>query len=356
MAPGDKITAAFTVKNDSTIAIKYRAKVELPDGTALTADVTGLKDKWTSVEAGAELATDAVTLVVELPTTATEGFEEAKTIKLTVEAVQANADVTDSVVADGTQAGLVKLIDELPAADEEGQYTIELPDGKYEVPSSSDAKTEGKEIVIKGAGEGTSLKVTSSTVFAEGGNLIYDRDASFVFENMSIVGEGKSVNYGGIVCDKVTYKNCVIYGKTHLYGSADFINCTFIQEEDEYSFYTWGANVVNVESCRFRSQCKAIKLYGNNTTVLNIKNSSFTSTVVDKAVVEVGKESGYNDADYTLNITNCTETGFADGELVKNSGNTTGSHWYSDAYYDRNNNTPMVVTIDGVEVYRTPKA
>lgn len=98
MVAGDKVTVKYTVKNNSTVAIKYRAKVEVPKITELEHELRGdLKTEWTKVEAGADLTSSDVTMVVKLPTTATGDFAETnKTFKLVVEAVQANAVTTDS--------------------------------------------------------------------------------------------------------------------------------------------------------------------------------------------------------------------------------------------------------------------
>lgn len=167
----------------------------------------------------------------------------------------------------------------------------------------------------------STIDVVAKAVSAEGGMLNYQRGSSFTFENLTIqAGEG---NFDGIVCDELTYKNCVIKGKLTLFGKATFIDCTFDNDMDnQYSIWTWGGTDVKFENCTFNTNGKAILLYGRakengESTNLTVNNCVFNDSnngSKGKAAIEIGND--YN-ATYTLNISNATVDGFAKG---KNTG------------------------------------
>lgn len=174
--------------------------------------------------------------------------------------------------------------------------------------------------------------------------LNYQRGSSFTFKNMKIqAGEG---NFDGIVCDELTYENCTIKGKLTLYGKATFIGCTFENDmTNQYSIWTWGGTDVKFEGCTFNTNGKAILLYGRATKenptnltvsdcILNDRNSGSAG----KAAVEIGND--YN-ATYTLNISGCSVSGFAEGK------NTGSKFWANKNSMDAEH---LSVTIDGAKV------
>ena len=194
-------------------------------------------------------------------------------------------------------------------------------------------------------GDGTqTADVVSKAVSAEGGQLNYQRGSSFTFKNMTIqAGEG---SFDGIVCDALTFENCIIKGKLTLYGKATFINCTFENDmDDQYSIWTWGGTEVKFEDCTFNTNGKAILLYGHATaakpTNLTVSNCNFNDSQngsAGKAAIEVGND--YN-ATYTLTVTGCTVNGFAEGK------NTGDKLWANKNKMDA---AHLSVTIDGTKV------
>ena len=201
-----------------------------------------------------------------------------------------------------------------------------------------------RNITFIGNGSQT-VDVITNTVNAEGGQLNYQRGSSFTFENLTIqAGEG---SFDGIVCNELTFKNCTIKGKLTLYGKATFINCTFENTmDDQYSIWTWGGTDVTFQGCTFKTNGKAILLYGgasgSNPTNLIVNNCTFNdrkSGAAGKAAIEIGND--YN-ATYTLTVNNATVNGFAAG---KNTGSTL---WANKNSMDR---AHLSVTVDGEKVY-----
>ena len=199
---------------------------------------------------------------------------------------------------------------------------------------------KSRDITFSGDGSQT-VDVITNAVSAEGGQLNYQRGSSFTFENLTIqAGEG---SFDGIVCDELTYKNCIIKGKLTLYGKATFINCVFDNTMDnQYSIWTWGGTDVTFENCTFNTNGKAILLYGqataSNPTNLVVNNCIFNdrnSGTAGKAAIEIGND--YN-ATYTLTVNNATVNGFAAGK------NTGSKLWANKNSMDA---AHLTVTIDG---------
>lgn len=108
ITPGDKITFELEGKNTSNVAIQYRYRIEVIEGFDLMSGciftVEGTKypamasydSKWANLAVGQNVEqNDKIELALELPISAGNYFQnlDAK-IKLTVEAVQANADMS----------------------------------------------------------------------------------------------------------------------------------------------------------------------------------------------------------------------------------------------------------------------
>ena len=202
---------------------------------------------------------------------------------------------------------------------------------------------KSRDITFSGDGSQT-VDVITNAISAEGGQLNYQRGSSFTFENLTIqAGEG---NFDGIVCDEVTYKNCIINGKLTLYGKATFINCTFENTmANQYSIWTWGGTDVKFEGCTFNTNGKAILLYGQATeskpTNLVVNNCIFNDRnngTAGKAAIEIGND--YN-ATYTLTVNSATVNGFAAGK------NTNSTMWANKKSMDA---AHLTVTIDGSKV------
>ena len=194
-------------------------------------------------------------------------------------------------------------------------------------------------------GDGTqTVDVITNAVSAEGGQLNYQRGSTFTFENMTIqAGEG---DFDGVVCNELTYKNCIIKGKLTLYGKATFIDCVFENDmANQYSIWTWGGTDVTFEGCKFNTNGKAILLYGRATeakpTNLVVNNCIFNdgkNGAAGKAAIEIGNDYS---ATYTLTVNNATVNGFAAGK------NTGSKLWANKNSMDA---AHLTVTIDGTKV------
>ena len=238
-----------------------------------------------------------------------------------------------------------KLNDEIKGAAKDEPVTVTLPSDANLTLDNGIANEGDKSRNITFVGDGTqTFDVVTNAVTAEGGELNYQRGSSFTFKNMTIqAGEG---SFDGIVCDELTYENCIIKGKLTLYGKATFVGCTFENDMDnQYSIWTWGGTDVKFKGCTFNTNGKAILLYGKATkekpTNLTVENCIFNDRnngSAGKAAIEIGNDYS---ATYSLTVSQCTVNGFAEGK------NTGSKLWANKNSMDAEH---LSVTIDGVKV------
>ncbi len=127
MVPGDKLTLTITPTNKSNVKIKYRETYKLTGGNeslSVTAG-TGMVKKWTELSAEGKISSYEV--IIEIPSTATKGVDNAK-ITLGIEAVQGNALVYDDVYADTL----------------EDAFNLTAGTFSYNSPNSSELSLDGK--------------------------------------------------------------------------------------------------------------------------------------------------------------------------------------------------------------------
>ena len=275
-----------------------------------------------------------------------EGTNFVKDGYSVVSETKANGDVWYTVVkgtgvTPGTQEDLNNGITNATEKD----VTVVMPKNSSFTLDNGIANEGNNARDITFVGDGTqTVDVVTNAIFAEGGQLNYQRGSTFTFENLTIqAGEG---SFDGIVCDELVYKNCTIQGKLTLYGKATFINCTFDNTmADQYSIWTWGGTDVKFDGCTFNTNGKAILLYGRvtagnptNLTVNNCKFNDRNNGSAGKAAIEIGND--YN-ATYTLTVNNATVNGFADGK------NTGSKLWANKNSMDV---AHLTVTIDGTKV------
>lgn len=223
--------------------------------------------------------------------------------------------------------------------------TVNIKKGATVTLDNGIANAGDKSRNVTFVGDGTqTVDVITNTVFAENGQLNYQRGSTFTFENLTIqAGEG---SFDGIVCDELIYRNCTIKGKLTLYGKATFIDCVFENTmENQYSIWTWGGTDVTFTDCTFNTNGKAILLYGQataakptNLTVTNCEFNDRKNGLAEKAAIEVGDD--YH-ATYNLTITDITVNGFADGK------NTGSKIWANKNSMDAEH---LSVTINGTKV------
>lgn len=100
MTPGDSVKVPLTIKNESTVAIKYRGVSTITGSDEMEYKFEGIETKWTKKAAGEQIAAADSYVTISLPATATKQSEERVVVSVAVEAVQGNAEVYDDVKAD----------------------------------------------------------------------------------------------------------------------------------------------------------------------------------------------------------------------------------------------------------------
>ena len=337
--------------NKGNLALKYKVIVNGIDGDAKLNEVI----EWTIQLGNADL-----TIGDEmhwLPTDATEKAftisghmkEEAgneyqglsiEGISITVVATQdtfehdSNGNQYDKeaeyadvkVVTDATNEAFAAAVSSV-----ENGGTVVLPAGEYTIPTSA----QHKEFTISGTKD---TVVTIDTVNTNAGG------ADVTFKGVTIQGQ-TSGNHAGLGngCN-VSFVDCTIRGKISLYGEkASFVNCT-LDNQNDYSVWTWGGKDVDFIGCTFNSGGKALLVYGEYVqTKIDIIDCTFNddgTLDTDKAAIEIGSDRPTDS--HNINIKNVTVNGFAAG---KNTGSFTWAN---------KNSLPkerLNVVIDGVDVY-----
>lgn len=190
-----------------------------------------------------------------------------------------------------------------------GKTNIDLADGEYDVYGCA-----GKTLTLNGSANAI-LKLSNDGEdgcdYAFGGNGTGVGDITF--NGLTINTESNTGNYKGYAYMKGTFNNCNFVGAYSLNNANDytFTDCTF-DFKNGY-FWTWGANSVTFDRCRFNGNSKNILAHGYASTQITINNCTFAATEVGKtgagdptACVEIDP-AGTNV--YTINFTgNNTKT------------------------------------------------
>ena len=184
-----------------------------------------------------------------------------------------------------------------------GKTNIDLADGEYDVYGCA-----GKTLTLNGSANAI-LKLYNDGEdgcdYAFGGNGTGVGDITF--NGLTINTESNTGNYKGYAYMKGTFNNCNFVGAYSLNNANDytFTDCTF-DFRNGY-FWTWGANSVTFDRCRFNGNSKNILAHGYASTQITINNCTFAATEVGKtgagdptACVEIDP-AGTNV--YTINFT-----------------------------------------------------
>ncbi len=216
-----------------------------------------------------------------------------------------------------------------------GATELVLLEGTYTLPDLTN-----KNVTVI-SGKDTKI---NSTVFKS------TNGAEITFKGVTV--EFTNANYQGFThSQKVVYKNCTILGQQTLYApTVDFINCTFVNENNAYCVWTYGATNATFTGCTFNTAGKAILVYTEGETHANITvdncvfndNDAFD---LKKAAVEIGSSPYSADTTYNIAIKDCKVNGFA----VNDEGTSTGSKlWGNKNSMDKDH---LNVVVDGTEVY-----
>ncbi len=238
------------------------------------------------------------------------------------------------------------LNDAINKAASTGATVVELPEGKYTLPSVSN-----KDITISGT-EDTVIDTTTSMPSTTGADL--------TFEGVTVKfkSNGSYATQGFTHSNSVTYKNCVIEGQQFLYAPNNtFIGCTFENSGDNYNVWTYGTNATFTD-CTFNCDGKAVLIYTEAavTASYTFNNCTFNDsdkdpTVKGKAAIEVAESANGKQANYTVNINNCTVNGF---DKTTENAATFGGTDLGTAVWGNKNLIPadrLHIIIDGKDVY-----
>ncbi len=191
----------------------------------------------------------------------------------------AGGTIAIPVVEAGSQDDLNAAI----ASNEAG--SIKLGEGEYTLPDVSN-----KDITIVGTKDTVIDMKNADKAGAK--NLSFDGVT---------VNFGTSNYVGFKHTGTVTYKDCTITGKQFLYAAeVEFINCTFVQDVEDYNVWTYGAGKVLFKDCEFNCKGKAVLVYNEGTQAtqtVEFQNCKFTASaaVEGKAAIEIDSRfTSYN--------------------------------------------------------------
>lgn len=362
MAPGDKVTAELTVKNNSNVSVLYRYGYTLlsGDGTAYDTDALilfeGLKfdfdgktaktvtDDEASVTVAyktvyAELSeSKKISVVVELPGTAGNKYQNLSlTIGFAVEAVQANIDTTNvteindtvhftekDALGEVTDDETIVITGNNTKIDENtviGNSATVAGAGRDKTTVSADKMNVNKnnvtikDMTIKGsgsAGTGGTLNVNGNNTTIE--NVDYQGDGNIaitvstgatntgtIFRGTKITNAFRGIQFWGLSGDSLI-DDCVldVAGYTFNIDSAVAGSTLMIKDStlNGWTSYTSGIELVTFENCKLGLNTYEY-LRPYSETV--IKDCEFTSAGYQL-------NAGGSDA-YTITITNCTKNG-----------------------------------------------
>lgn len=183
-----------------------------------------------------------------------------------------------------------------------GDVTVVLEPGDHILPTN----LAGRSIILEGSNPETTVIDMSA-----GGTPQYGA-TSVTFKNVTV--KRKSDPYGGLShCGEEHYVNSKVEGTLVTYAPVvTAVNTEFYQtSSDKYNIHIYGEGSVNLEKCKFNCMGKSIYAHSERASEHNIsiKDCEFTANqmVLGKAAIQLHTELGIYG---TLDITNCTATGF----------------------------------------------
>lgn len=339
VTPGDKVSFEIAGTNESDVTIQYRYIIEcvgdtkLMSGLVVTIDGTSypvlskFTSAWMTLEPTAEgedNSFDSVPVAVELPVTAGNEYQnQATALKITVEAVQGNADVQGNTAVveflDGYNATVVSDLASLQAA--------------------LDSTVEGDNYIVIGAdiaGDAVVTQKANTNTIIEGnghkfeGAITVDgksatiKSAKLTINNVNFnaasISKDAFINFGGsndtrYVCN-VTISGCTFGGNAEIVGIKS---------------YTGGDYNVSILNCTANADLHSLaQLKGvtglliQNCTVNSVRGVSLNNSldvVIDKCTMNVQKyavrfgESG-NSVVEKYAVTNCNLTSTCEEDAV----------------------------------------
>lgn len=264
IVPGDGVELTLSVKNNSTVSIKYAIIVavnntvvngtyKLSDALVATVDGEPVADgvsEWKSLAGSEQFPSDTMTIAVSLPVSTGNEYQGlACSIDIILYAIQSNADTSGIKLAYSQE----QFEDALANA-EEGD-TIEVGKGTFELPSS--ISTDG--ITISGT-EGTVVEIgsLSSVMTTISGNNVTLKGMDF----KTVVGSSNQTAELAISGDNVTVDGCTF--------NSSGTNYTAIKINS-------GAESVTIKDCNFVGGFRQIgNSYGTADTTITIVGCTFS--------------------------------------------------------------------------------
>ncbi len=355
-------TEGFKLKNNGSLYLKYKIQINntevsynklnevidfslvKEDGTVI--DLATMKDIELAPTTG---MSDLMFIEGKMQTTAGNEYQgQTMTgVSITVLAAQATEEfdsTTDQYDKDATYDQLVSVTTQaelnttITNANKPTTIVLSNETAPYDFTSM---QMSDKNLTFQGS-KSTVIDATNHQW-----NYQLTKDATLTFDGVTVNWSTNNEGYQGFThANKVVYKNCTITGTQFMYCDADFINCTF-ETENGYAVYGRGAGTLNFTDCTFTTGGRAIMLYQDQTTEVDVvmTNCKFsdngTYSSKDKAVVETG-DGQYKTSKFNITINDCTVTqGFE-------TNNSTSNLWGNK---DSIPTDRLNVVIDGIDVY-----
>ena len=245
-------------------------------------------------------------------------------------AFAADFNVTDdgTVMVAEVNGVQYQTLDAAVNAAKDGDTVVILKGGNYSVPTR-------KNLTITGAVEDVKFDMSHAVGMS---------GASVTFNNVTF--EYGSSNYVGLQhAGTMVYNDCTINGQVFLYGTSETFNdCTFNQSSaDAYNVWTYGAQIVNFNNCKFNSAGKSVLVYneGACATDLTVVNTKFIASapVEGKAAIEIDTTLMPDGTDIVIDAAT-TATGFGKGSI---SG--------EELWNDKKDQTDLTVTVGEEQVW-----
>lgn len=341
IVPGDRAEFDINIVNESSVAIKYRAKIRCESGYKLYGmlekkidDVEFLNwGDWTYVEAGDSI--DSVHVSIGLPADAKNDAQTLETkIVFSVSAIQGNGKTEDEVTGDAVKESdsVADLQDNLATLGDGEELGLTGSIDVSEVDNSAAGVgalngsgvllDDGADVTVDGNGNTITLDHTAFNYFD---GLEGVMSGEIVFKNVHFKaktpGQGYAVVLGIGSTAHVTFENCLfedLYAAivcNHHTGEGELPQITI--RNCEYINTTWGYSVDTVSLTGRNNPCPveevATVIWENNRGDYRAGQEQFTATTVESNVAadvqdaldkafDQATESGSKDVDVYVDL------------------------------------------------------
>ncbi|MBE5731802.1 MAG: hypothetical protein E7353_02100 [Clostridiales bacterium] len=328
ITPGDKVVFDVNLSSTSNVKTKVRTVIadesdnlELMDGLVIkvndveaTVSGTSLASEWVAVDPSASLASDKMTVSIELPADKGNEYQtKSAKLRISLEAVQWNG-VNEVTTVDGLKNAITEDANVSLSADMTLDDQIVVTDGftilgnRKSIVQSSTASDKAI-FRLDGATEDVNIKLEGLKL--DGGDGVGARvlsmhnntgDVNVVLENCTIDARHYPINIGGGNTGNVTVtiKNCTITGYSALNV---WSNCTINIEDstligENYNIYGTGVNagINNFATIAINDDASNV--------VLNIKDSSVKSLCNEGGAIQYHFYVSDDNGGATANLTN----------------------------------------------------